>query len=146
MKRIISVFILIVSLLSLSACKFSGLIGNNLNGVVFGEKYIAADRVGGEQVEEYFIVEKDCVIYRYKTPSVSDYTITYKYTVTGAGMISVFYDSIEINDNNNKENDFVNKDFLLIVSKNVISTMSGDQFVRESYLNDELKNFGKKVE
>ena len=75
MKRIISVFILICSLLSLSACNFSGLNGdsinednnkektenkseNFLNGVVFGEKYIRSDTVN-KDTEAYYIIEKD---------------------------------------------------------------------------------------
>lgn len=146
MKRIISVFILICSLLSLSACNLSDLMGDNLNGVVLGEKYVYSDSVNKEY-EQYFIVEKDRLIYHFRnSENTSNYTVTYKYTILEEGMISYFYDSKEINDTQHDENSFVYENGMLILSENVIYTQSQMQFIRESYLNDELKNFGKKVE
>ena len=146
MKRIISVFILICCLFSLSACNFSDLKGDDLNDVVLGEKYIYAGSVNSEY-EEYYIVEKDRLIYHFRNDSNNNnYTITYKYTVIEEGMISYFYDSKEINDTSHDENSFIRKNGMLILSENVIYTQSQLQFIRESYLNDELENFGKKVE
>ena len=146
MKRIISVFILICSLLSLSACNLSDLKGDNLNGVVLGEKYIYSDSVN-QEYEQYFIVEKDRLIYHFRnSENTSNYTITYKYTILGVGMISYFYDSNEINDTTHDENSLIYRNGMLIISENVIYNESQMQFIRESYLNDELKNFGKKVE
>ena len=75
-----------------------------------------------------------------------NYTITYKYTILGVGMISYFYDSKEINDTKHDENSFVYKNGMLIISENVIYNESQMQFIRESYLKDELENFGKTVE
>ena len=146
MKRIISVFILICCLFSLSACNLSDLMGDNLNGVVLGEKYVYSDSVNKEY-EQYFIVEKDRLIYHFRnSENTSNYTVTYKYTILEEGMISYFYDSKEINDTQHDENSFVYENGMLILSENVIYTQSQMQFIRESYLNDELKNFGKKVE
>lgn len=148
MKRIISVFILICCLFSLSACNLSDLMGDNLNGVVLGEKYIYSDYVN-QEYEKYYIVEKDRLVYyvkNYAVDLVAEYTVTYKYTVLEDGMISYFYDSIEINDANHNENSFIYNNGILILSENVISTPSGTTFIRESYLKDELENFGKKVE
>ena len=146
MKRIISVFILICCLLSLVACNFSDLKGDNLNGVVLGEKYVYSDSVN-QEYEQYFIVEKDRLIYHFRnSENTSNYTITYKYTILGVGMISYFYDSNEINDTTHDENSLIYRNGMLIISENVIYNESQMQFIRESYLNDELKNFGKKVE
>ena len=61
------------------------------------------------------------------------------------GTLAYFFDSIEIYDDDNR----TNKDKpgtnngILLFSKNVISTQSGNLFIRESYLENELKNFGK---
>ena len=146
MKRIISVFILICCLFSLSACNLSDLMGDNLNGVVLGEKYVYSDSVNNEY-EQYFIVEKDRLIYHFRNDANNNnYTITYKYTILGVGMISYFYDSKEINDTKHDENSFVYKNGMLIISENVIYNESQMQFIRESYLKDELENFGKTVE
>lgn len=147
MKRIISVFILICCLFSLSACNLSDLMGDNLNGVVLGEKYIYSESVNKEY-EQYYIVEKDRLIYHHISNATNNnYTITYKYTILEEGMISYFYDSKEINDTNHDENSFVYNNSMLIISENVIYNASSQmQFIRESYLKDELENFGKKVE
>ena len=161
MKRIISVFILICSLLSLVACNFPDLNDNSineesneektenknedlLNGVVFGEKYIRYDTVN-KDTEAYYIIEKDYITFHHSDDD-ENYTVTYKYTIVEKGMIARFYDSVEINDTKNDKNTFIRHNALLIVSENVISNTSGTTFIRESYLNDELKNFGKKVE
>ena len=160
MKKIISAIILICCIFSLSSCFLFGdesdgdavngvgLFEDELNGVVKGEKYYSVDKLESQNYR-YYVFDGDHIEYTYYYYSdanyVVHYTIIYKYVVIEKGMIAIFSDSVEIYDDDNasSEDKLAYYNGQLILSKNVLINLVGNNFVRESYLENELKNFGK---
>lgn len=160
MKKTISFILLVGCLVALCSCGFSIPDMSSASKIVYGEKYIFADDTSlPEDEQNYYIFEKGHLTHHYyyhRTSRDSDtgevfhniehYTLTYKYTVMDEGTIAYFFDSIEIHDDDTetKENYGNTKRGLLLFSENVVSTISGALYVRQSYLDEELENFGKK--
>lgn len=149
MKKILSVLLIMCCLTVFCACGASTPDTSSANQIVYGEKYISADEILSPKSEQaYYIINKNSIkyynYYQY-SGSVQHCTITFKYEIMDEGTLAYFFDSIEIYDDDNT----TNKDKpgtshgILLFSKNVISTQSGNLFIRESYLENELKNFGK---
>ena len=150
MKKIIAVLLLVCSLLTLCACGAKKQDASSANKLVYGEKYIKASDVSLKEAEQkYYVFEKDYLTF-YCYDETYDgrvhYTITYKYEIMDEGTLAYFFDSIEIYDDDDvtKEREKNMDRGILLFSQNVLSTQSGTFYVRESYLEDELENFGKK--
>ena len=149
MKKIIAVLVLACSLLTLCACGAKKQDASSANKLVYGEKYIKASDVSLKEAEQkYYVFEKDYLIF-YCYDETYDgrfhYTITYKYEIMDEGTLAYFFDSIEIYDDDDvtKEREKNMGYGILLFSENVISTQAGTLFVRESYLENEIENFGK---
>lgn len=155
MKKIISLLLIVVLLLSLAACgKTQDTSG--ANKLVYGEKYVKLridDTETPENDVSYYIVKKDCIekyVYYKSRAILSDefhiyhYTVRYKYEIMDEGTLAYFYDSIEFHEGHNTDrNSYKQSNGILLFSENVISTTQNDLYVRESYKNNELNSFGK---
>lgn len=75
---------------------------------------------------------------------VYHYTVTYKYEIIENGKLAYFYDSFETHEGNNAASADNQSSGILSFSENVLSSLDGKSiYVRESYFNNELPNFGK---
>lgn len=147
MKKILSCLLLVSCLLSLCACEFTVSDMFSPNKVVYGEKYIHEDYTSKPENEQiYYIFEKDYLIFHYYAggSSIAHYTITYKYEMIDEETIAYFFDSVEIHDDDTRtaEYDRSSSDGVLMISKNVVMTLGGILYVRQSYLDEELENYG----
>jgi hypothetical protein len=75
---------------------------------------------------------------------VYHYTLTFKYEIVEDGTLAYFFDGVEIHDDDTKhvDKDFSERAGLLMFSKNVLSTPEGALYINETYLEEELVNFG----
>lgn len=148
MKKIISLLLVLVCLVSLSACGGTSQDASGANKIVYGEKYYSISDAS-DPIEErrYYLFEKDLVHYHYYhayNSMVSHYTVSYKYEIMDEGTLAYFFDSVEYHDDHTKLMDGYSISGILLFSENVIATGSGQSlYVRESYLENELTNFGK---
>ena len=150
MRKILSVLLVLSCLLVCCACRGDTTEKDPLeNKVVYGEKYISnRDTQLPENEQRYVIVEADRLKYHYYDggAEVEHYTIACKYEILDEETIAQFFDSFEFHsDHNHTSYMNFNSDFsgILLLSENVIFDQGGGIFVRESYLNTELVNFGK---
>lgn len=149
MKKLLSILLIICCLTAFCACGASTPDTSSANQIVYGEKYIYANEAAAPKSEqEYYIINKNSIkyycYYEYSKDIVYHYTVTYKYEIMDEGTLAYFFDSIEIYDDDTKTRKDENTTHgILMFSKNVIYTDSGNLFIRESYLKKELKNFGK---
>ena len=149
MKKIVALLIAFVCLLTLVACdqpKSSE--DSSENKVVYGEKYILRDDVNKDEDEmRYFVFEdehyfKYYCYYSYRS-DIYHYTIRYRYEIIDDGTLAYFYDSMTIYDDDTLTSTNSTSSGILLFSENVISRQNGELYVRESFLENELKNFGK---
>nr|MBE6545284.1 hypothetical protein [Oscillospiraceae bacterium] len=146
MKKILSCLLLVSCLLSLCACEFTVSDMFSPNKVVYGEKYIHEDYTSKPENEQiYYIFEKDYLIFHYYADGsdITHYTITYKYELIDEETIAYFFDSIEIHDDDTRtvKSYYPYSEGVLIISKNVVMTLNGKLYVRQSYLDEELENY-----
>ena len=148
MKKIISLFLVVFSLLSLSACAKK----QNAPGagkIVFGEQYINVENADPERDYTSFFFEKDYLhkfVYYYSSSDrVYHYTITYKYEIIDEGTLAYFYDSVELHETHNATDaeEYNDSSGILLFSENVLYTQDGTLYARETYFKNELSNFGK---
>ena len=152
MKKILSVLLVLSCLLVCCACRGDTTEKDPLeNKVVYGEKYISnRDTQLPENEQRYLIVEADRLKYHHYsagTETVEHYTIVCKYEVVDEATIAYFFDSFEFHSDHTIPSSYMDYDSdfseILLLSENVIFDRGGGIFVRESYLNTELVNFGK---
>lgn len=149
MKKTVSVLLLLCCLLAFCACEGTTPDMSSANKIVYGEKYIRAEDASAPADQQvYYIFEKDHLIRHYYDTSSNDrvyhYTLTYKYTFVDEGTVAYFFDSRVIHDDDNATSNNSNiVNGILLFSENVLSNRSGDLYVRQSYLEQELTNFGK---
>ena len=149
MKKIIAVLLLVCSLLTFCACGAKKQDASYANKLVYGEKYIKASDVSLKEAEQrYYVFEKDYFTYYFYSELDSKrqhYTVTYKYEIMDEGTLAYFFDSVEIYDDDDvtTKASLRKSNGILLFSENVISTQAGTLFVRESYLENELENFGE---
>lgn len=153
MKKIVALLIAFVCLLTLVACDQSqSSEDSSENKVVYGEKYILSSDVNKDEDEmQYYIFEdKEYLQHHYYYHSSSygytnHYTMRCRYEIMDDGTLAYFYDSVTIHDDNTREGGYsTGKSGILLFSENVVTTQAGDLYIRESFLEDELKNFSKK--
>ena len=72
------------------------------------------------------------------------YTMRCRYEIMDDGTLAYFYDSVTIHDDHTREDGYsTGKSGILLFSENVVATQAGDLYIRESFLENELKNFDK---
>ena len=158
MKKVLSLLLVIVCLLAFCSCNgatqdvssANTQDVSSANKLVYGEKYIqAADILLPEEQQNYYIFEKDHLIYHYyrkqelyNETNVYHYTATCKYEIMEKGVLAYFYDSAESHDDNTEKISHSIQGILLF-SENVLTRQAGGIFIRQSYLENELPNFGK---
>ena len=154
MKKLICILLVLCCLASLCSCVAKK--DSDEEPIVYGEKYILSTELSknDKEKQDYYIFDEEYLKY-YVSDSKIHYMITYKYSFRDAGSIVYFFDSIEIYADDKKTDKHaisINQDEgILIVSKNVIlkSNVENDpndiydMYVRESYGDGELKNFGR---
>lgn len=149
MKKIISLLLVLVCLVSLSACGGTSQDASGANKLVYGEKYIClSDMDIPAEQRSYYIVEKDTLSFHYYSMGYSGlnhYTKSYKYEIMDEGTLAYFYDSIVYHDDHDSTGPIsTDGSGILLFSENVIATGQNQTlYVRESYLENELTNFGK---
>lgn len=150
MRKILSVLLVLSCLLVCCACRGDTTEKDPLeNKVVYGEKYISnRDTQLPENEQSYLIIEADRLKYHYYgggADTVQHYTIVCKYEILDEETIAYFFDSFEFHSDHTSPYMNYDSDFseILLLSENVIFDRGGGIFVRESYLNTELVNFGK---
>lgn len=146
MKKILSLLLVVIALVSLVACaKEPNTSG--ANKLVYGERYISLDGCEPDHNFYTFLIEKDAIykyVYYKSDERVYHYTITYKYEIIENGKLAYFYDSFEAHEGNNAASADNQSSGILSFSENVLSSLDGKSiYVRESYFNNELPNFGK---
>ena len=156
MKKLICILLVLCCLASLCSCAARK--ASNEKPIVYGEKYILSTELSknDKETQDYYIFDEECLKYYVCSSNRrTHYMITYKYSFIASDTIVYFFDSIEIYDDDEKTDKHaisINQDEgILIVSKNVIlkSNVENDpndiydMYVRESYGDGELKNFGR---
>ena len=148
MKKILSLLLIVIALVSLVACAKEP----NASGagkLVYGERYISLDGCEPDHNFYTLLIEKDAIykyVYYEFAERVYHCTITYKYEIIENGKLAYFYDSFETHEGNNAASAgaYNQSSGILSFSKNVLSSLDGESiYVRESYFNNELPNFGK---
>ena len=158
MKKVISVLLSLVCLLSICSCVVQPeQSSNNIKKieVVYEEKYILASHVGLPLNEShYFIFHKNGTFeehYFYQYNSLIDYTsqithttTTYKYEILEDNKTVGFFDSRIIHSDDNKTSDSTTNTVIryLEVYENVILYADG-VYVREGYADSDLPNFSQ---
>ena len=149
MKKIVALLIAFVCLLTLVACdqpKSSN--DSSENKVVYGEKYIKSSSVNMDEDEMPYYVFEDEHYFKYYYyysygSDIYHYTIRYRYEITDDGTLAYFYDSMTIYDDDTITSTSSTASGILLFSENVIYRQNGELYIRESFLENELKNFGK---
>ena len=157
MKKILSLFLILCLASSLCACGATVQDASSANKLVYGEKYIRADTISEpEEQQVYFVFEKDLLInheyYQYSVNAVCHYTATYKYEIIDEGTLAYFFHSVTFHEDHTvllmSEEGLRNDNGILLFSENVLyenSEVSNVLYVRESYAEKELPNFGKET-
>lgn len=149
MKKVLSLLLLVCCLATLCACGGKNADASSANKIVYGEKYVSANAMNSEETcELYYIIEKDCLkkyTYDENGRDVWHYIATFKYEIIEEGKLVYFFDSIEIyeDDNQTKMKNACVDNGVIEFSENVLIIDDGPLYVRESYLEEELTNFGK---
>ncbi len=116
--------------------------------LIYGEKYISCNNASNQKGKQSYVsFNKDGTgEYRYYRESDAyvngeDYTIHFKYTVTD-GIAVCHFNGIDIvNDGYSKPSSYWSQYF--IITENTLIDKTNDHYILESYLNDELTNYGK---
>ena len=155
MKKILSLFLILCLASSLCACGATVQDASSANKLVYGEKYIRIDTISEpEEQQVYFVFEKGLLInpiYYQSTFSDHDvyhYTVTYKYEIMDEGTLAYFFHSVTFHEDHTApmtETSLRNNSGILLFSENVLYDNSNTLFVRESYAEKELPNFGKET-
>ena len=153
MKKVLSLFLILCLASSLCACGATAQDASSANKLVYGEKYIHTNTISlPEEQQRYFVFEKDLLIYHtYYWYSVDDgcpYTVTYKYEIMDEGTLAYFFHSVTFPEDYTApitETELRNNNGILLFSENVLYSNSDTLYVRESYAEKELPNFGKKT-
>ena len=155
MKKLLSILLLTVSVLGLLSCSSASKVDDSTIGkIVYGEKYIRGVNLPEEQ-QNYYIIYDDYIEFHYYYDNayidsgeydVSHYKMKYKYTIVDESTLAYFYDSVECYDDCNEHNHSSSRSGILIFSENVLLDDGMHEFVRESYLEDELTNYCKTEE
>ena len=151
MKRFLALALALVCLLTLASCdKAVTPETKSANKIVYGEKYFFTGNLGSEEEESYYIFVDDQYLQYTNRDlwhgAISHYTVTYRYEIMDEGTLAYFFDSVEIYDDDTESSDdnWGDERGILLFSENVLSNTAQNLYVRESFLKEELKNFGKK--
>ena len=148
MKKIVSLILMCVFLLSLCACGGAKEVNvPGANKLVYGEKYIRYDHVGNEHPSVYIVFSDD----RYADYTVdgskngnSHYTIRCRYEVMDEGVLCLMFHSIDIKSSDIDLGSYSTFNKLLMFSENnLVDSKNGNLYIRESFAKTELPNFGK---
>ena len=153
MKKILTLFLILCLASSLCACGATVQDASSANKLVYGEKYIRTEYVSKpEEPPEYFVFEKDLLIdhtyYQSNDHGVYHYTVTYKYEIMDEGTLAYFFHSVTFHEDHTApmtEAAVRNNKGILLFSENVLYANSNVLYVRESYAEKELPNFGKET-
>ena len=155
MKKILSLFLILCLASSLCACGATVQDASSANKLVYGEKYIRTDTISEpEEQRVYFVFEKDLLInHNYYQSTFSDhdvyhYTVTYKYEIMDEGTLAYFFHSVTFHEDHTapmSEKELRNQRSILLFSENVLYNNGNVLYVRESYAEKELPNFGKET-
>ena len=158
MKKILSVLLILSCLLVCCACRGDTTEKDPLeNKVVYGEKYIRTNTISEpEEQQVYFVFENDLLIYhvyyQYSSNSAYHYTAAYKYEIMDEGTLAYFFHSVTFHEDHTApmtETSLRNGNGILLFSENVLyanGDVSPTLYVRESYAEKELPNFGKETD
>ena len=154
MKKILSLFLILCLASSLCACGATMQDASSANKLVYGEKYIHTDTISEpEEQQRYFVFEKDLLIfhdyYQYSSNAVCHYTATYKYEIMDEGTLAYFFHSVTFHEDHTgpmMEKTLRSGKGILLFSENVLYNNSNVLYVRESYAEKELPNFGKETD
>lgn len=153
MKKILSLFLILCLASSLCACGATAQDASSANKLVYGEKYILTSTISEpEEQQRYFLFENDLLIYhdyyQYPRDDAYHYTVTYKYEITDEGTLAYFFHSVTFHEDHTAsmtETSLRNNSGILLFSENVLYNNSNMLYVRESYAEKELPNFGKET-
>ena len=157
MKKILSLLLILCLASSLCACGATVQDASSANKLVYGEKYIRTEYISEpEERQTYFIFEKDRLLYHFYNSYSSSYdrraihyTVTYKYEIMDEGTLAYFFHSVTFHENHDNslmsEKQLQKQRGILLFSENVLYDNSNTLFVRESYAEKELPNFGKET-
>ena len=155
MKKILSLFLILCLASSLCACGATAQDASSANKLVYGEKYIHTITISEpEEQQRYFLFEKDLLIfhdyYQYSRDDACHYTVTYKYEIMDEGTLAYFFHSVTFHEDHTApmtETSLRNGNGILLFSENVLYSNSNIMtlYVRESYAEKELPNFGKET-
>ena len=155
MKKILSLFLILCLASSLCACGATAQDASSANKLVYGEKYIHTSTISEpEEQQRYFVFEEDLLInheyYQASLKNVYHYTVTYKYEITDEGTLAYFFHSVTFHEDHTApmtETSLRNNRGILLFSENVLYSNSDilTLYVRESYAEKELPNFGKET-
>ena len=157
MKKILSLFLILCLASSLCACGATMQDASSANKLVYGEKYILASTISEpEEQQVYFVFENDLLIYhvyyQYSRDDAYHYTATYKYEIMDEGTLAYFFHSVTFHEDHTApmtETSLRNGSGILLFSENVLyanGDVSPTLYVRESYAEKELPNFGKETD
>ena len=154
MKKILSLFLILCLASSLCACGATMQDASSANKLVYGEKYILTNTISEpEEQQRYFVFENDLLInhdyYQASLKNVYHYTVTYKYEITDEGTLAYFFHSVTFHEDHTApmtETSLRNNSGILLFSENVLYNNSNMLYVRESYAEKELPNFGKETD
>ena len=156
MKKILSLFLILCLASSLCACGATMQDASSANKLVYGEKYIRTNTISEpEEQQVYFVFENDLLIYhvyyQYSSNSAYHYTAAYKYEIMDEGTLAYFFHSVTFHEDHTApmtETSLRNGNGILLFSENVLyanGDVSPTLYVRESYAEKELPNFGKET-
>ena len=156
MKKILSLFLILCLASSLCACGATMQDTSSANKIVYGEKYIRTNTISEpEEQQVYFVFENDLLIYhvyyQYSSNSAYHYTAAYKYEIMDEGTLAYFFHSVTFHEDHTApmtETSLRNGNGILLFSENVLyanGDVSPTLYVRESYAEKELPNFGKET-
>ena len=157
MKKILSLFLILCLASSLCACGATMQDASSANKLVYGEKYIRTNTISEpEEQQVYFVFENDLLIYhvyyQYSSNSAYHYTAAYKYEIMDEGTLAYFFHSVTFHEDHTApmtETSLRNGNGILLFSENVLyanGDVSPTLYVRESYAEKELPNFGKETD
>ena len=154
MKKLICILLVLCCLASLCSCAARK--ASNEKPIVYGEKYILSTELSKDdkETQDYYIFDEEYLKYYVCSSNKRiHHMITYKYSFIDDESVVYFFDSIEIYDDDKKTDKYsiIDDEGILIVSENVILKSNVDNdpndiydmYVRESYGDGELKNFGR---
>ena len=145
MKKILLLILALLCIVAICSCSNAPDL-SSANIITYGEKYYrASDMDLDENERRYFVIYDDGYLEYldryYSSGEKSEYIVRCKYEIIDESTLMYFYDSREIITGDSGPSHDTNG--LLMFSENVLYASNGTAYVRGSYANEELPNFGK---